>query len=84
MGRNFDDPSVREDIKSRPFEVIRGENNRPEIRVQFKGEIVTYSPEYISSLILGEFKRVAEEFLGHAINSVVLTVVSFLKLHCIE
>lgn len=42
------------------FSVLRTDGDKPAIRVQFKGECKTFSPEQISALVLSNMKDVAE------------------------
>ena len=37
IGRRFSDPIVQEDMKHWPFEVVRGDGDKPLIEVEFKG-----------------------------------------------
>ena len=39
IGRTYDDPEVQRDIKLWPFKVIKGDNNKPKIEVEYKGKI---------------------------------------------
>ena len=44
IGRRFDDPEVKADMKHWPFTVIEKEGN-PFVEVEFDGETKTYSPQ---------------------------------------
>ncbi|CAH8469555.1 unnamed protein product [Heterobilharzia americana] len=76
IGRRFDDPSVQSDMKHWPFEVIR-EGDKPKIRVEYKGERKTFSPEEISSMVLTKMKEVAEAYLGKTVTDAVVTVPAY-------
>ena len=63
IGRRFDDSSVQSDMKFWPFKVIN-ENGKPKIQVEYKGEVKTFYPEEISSMVLLKMKETAEAYLG--------------------
>jgi L1 cell adhesion molecule like protein len=42
--------------------------------VEFKGERKQFSPEEISSMVLGKMKEIAETFLGKPVKKAVVTV----------
>ena len=63
IGRRFDDSSVQSDMKFWPFKVI-SENGKPKIQVEYKGEVKTFFPEEISSMVLLKMKETAEAYLG--------------------
>jgi heat shock 70kDa protein 1/2/6/8 len=73
IGRKFDDPVVQSDLKHWPFKIIRGENDKPMIQVQFKREIKLFQPEEISAMVLGEMKKNAEAYLGKTVKKAVIT-----------
>jgi len=77
IGRKFGDPSVQDDMKHWPFKVIRGEGDKPNIQVQFKGESKTFSPEEISSMVLLKMKETAEAYLGGKVRDAVVTVPAY-------
>ncbi|KAL6594770.1 heat shock protein 70 [Neocallimastix californiae] len=77
IGRNFNDEMLQSDIKRWPFKVIEKYNGKPYIRVNYKNEIKDYSPEEISSMILKEMKRTAEDYIGNEINNAVITVPAY-------
>ena len=60
IGRRIDDPVVVEDVKSWPFRVVAGGEDglKPRICVEFKGEKKEFTPEEISSMVLGKMKEV--------------------------
>lgn len=64
IGRSYDDDEVTADKKHWPFHVIRGEANKPLIQVVYCGEEKIFSPEQISSMVLGKMKQIAENYLG--------------------
>jgi len=63
IGRRFDDSSVQSDMKFWPFKVI-SENGKPKIQVEYKGDLKTFYPEEISSMVLLKMKETAEAYLG--------------------
>jgi heat shock protein 1/8 len=77
IGRRFDDESVQSDIKHWPFKVTKGPNGKPLIHAEYKGEHKTFTPEEISSMVLGKMKEIAESYLGHSIEKTVITVPAY-------
>ncbi|HQH40107.1 MAG: molecular chaperone DnaK [Bacteroidales bacterium] len=71
MGETYD--QVTKEIQRVPFEVIRGENNTP--RVKIMGRL--YSPQEISAMILQKMKKTAEDYLGHEVTEAVITVPAY-------
>jgi len=59
-------------IKHVQYDVVN-ENNKPRVRIGEK----TFSPEEISSYIVGKMKKVAEEYLGEEVKDAVITVPAF-------
>ena len=53
IGRRFDDPEVKEDMKNWPFTIV-DKNDAPFIQVEFEGETKTYSAQgkFLISLTL--------------------------------
>ncbi|TGZ62404.1 hypothetical protein CRM22_007466 [Opisthorchis felineus] len=76
IGRRFDDPSVTADRKHWPFEVVQ-EGGKPKVRVEYKGEVKTFSPEEISSMVLTKMKETAEAYLGTKVKDAVVTVPAY-------
>ena len=77
IGRKFSDPVIRNEIESFPFEVIDGGDDKPKIKVNYKGEEKTYHPEEISSMILVKMKEIAESYIGHDVVDAVITVPAY-------
>ncbi|XP_076334226.1 heat shock 70 kDa protein cognate 4-like [Tachypleus tridentatus] len=76
IGRKWDDPSVAQDMKHWPFEVI-SEAGKPKIKVEYKGETKNFFPEEISSMVLIKMKEIAEAYLGKNITNAVITVPAY-------
>ncbi|CUM67806.1 uncharacterized protein PRCAT00005512001 [Priceomyces carsonii] len=76
IGRKFDDAEVQGDLKHFPFKVI-DKGGKPQIQVEYKGETKVFTPEEISSMVLGKMKETAEEFLGTKVNDAVVTVPAY-------
>jgi hypothetical protein len=53
IGRRFDDPTVKKDMETWPFKVI-DEGGNPKVQVEYLGESKIFSPQEISSMILGK------------------------------
>jgi molecular chaperone DnaK len=78
MGRKWGEPAgrelpVEEDAKRKTYKVTRGPNN--EVRVLMGGK--EYSPQEISSMILGKLKADAETYLGEKVTEAVITVPAY-------
>ena len=64
-------------MKHWPFKVVQGEGGRPKVQVDVKGEIKTFTPEEISSMVLTKMKETAEAFLGRTVTDAVVTVPAY-------
>ncbi|PSK40582.1 heat shock protein SSA2 [Candidozyma pseudohaemuli] len=76
IGRKFDDAEVQGDAKHFPFKIV-DKGGKPNIQVEYKGETKVFSPEEISSMVLGKMKETAESFLGTTVNDAVVTVPAY-------
>jgi molecular chaperone DnaK (HSP70) len=76
MGRTFDDPIVKKEIKNFPYKVIN-DNNKCLVEVIYKGETKRFSPEEISAMILSNMKETAEAYLGKKVRNAVITVPAY-------
>ena len=77
IGRKFEDNHVQADMKHFPFEVISGDDSKPMVQVEFKGENRKFSPEEISSMVLTKMKGIAEAYLGNDVTDAVITVPAY-------
>jgi molecular chaperone DnaK len=73
IGRKFDSSEVQNDIKILPYKIQRAENG--DVRINLRGK--QYSPAEISSFILSNIKKTAEEYLGEKIIDAVVTVPAY-------
>lgn len=76
MGRKYSDPSVQNDIKHLQYNVI-DKNDKPMIKINYKGEERILSPEEISAAILSKMKETAEAYLGKEVKNAVITVPAY-------
>jgi len=77
IGREFNDPLVQADAKHWPFAIVRGDKNKPQIQVEYKGETRKFQAEEISSMVLVKMKETAEAYLGQTITNAVITVPAY-------
>ncbi|MFC1881457.1 molecular chaperone DnaK [Thermodesulfobacteriota bacterium] len=73
IGRKFASKQVQDDIKVLPFKIEQASNG--DIRINLKGK--QHSPAEISSYILSNIKKTAEEYLGETITDAVITVPAY-------
>eukprot|EP01079_Euglenida_sp_SAG-EU17-18_P004790 gene4790-4955_t len=66
IGRNFDDAQLQKDMKTWPFKVVKRDDDKPAIQVEYLGKTETFLPEQISSMVLTKMKAVSENYLGYA------------------
>jgi len=76
IGRKFADASVQSDMKHWPFTVV-DQNSLPKLKVEYKNEEKTFTPEEISSMVLTKMKETAEAYLGHDVKDAVVTVPAY-------
>jgi molecular chaperone DnaK len=73
IGRRFDSAEVQKAIDLCPFEIVRGANDDPRIKIAGK----TFTCPEIAGIILREMKRVAEEYIGEPVSDAVITVPAY-------
>jgi len=73
IGRKFDSKEVQQDIKNLPYKIEKASNG--DVRINLKG--TRYSPAEISSFILANIKKTAEEYLGEPVTDAVITVPAY-------
>jgi len=73
IGRKYDSPEVQKDLKILPYKIEKASNN--DVRINLRGK--PYSPAEISSFILADIKKSAEEYLGETITDAVITVPAY-------
>ena len=71
MGETFD--KVQKEIKRMPYEVVKGENNTPRVKIDDR----KYTPQEISAMILQKMKKTAEDYLGTEVTEAVITVPAY-------
>ncbi|CAF3478985.1 unnamed protein product, partial [Rotaria sp. Silwood2] len=76
IGREFNDPSVQQDIRHFPFTVIE-KNSKPIIQINTGKEQKLFTPEEISAMILGKMRETAEAYLGKKVTRAVVTVPAY-------
>src|SRR3989344_9150700 len=73
IGHSFDEPGVKKDAESVPFDVHKSANGGVEVTMADK----KYRPEEISRMILQKLKQDAETKLGETITEAVITVPAY-------
>ena len=73
IGRKFASPEVQNDIKILPYKLEQASNG--DIRINLRGK--QHSPAEISSFILANIKKTAEEYLGETVSDAVITVPAY-------
>jgi L1 cell adhesion molecule like protein len=80
IGRQFEDTTVKANIKHWPF-TVTSDGGNPKIQVHYKGGTKNFSPEEISSMVLTKMKEIAEAYLGNTVTSAVITVPAHFNLN---
>ena len=74
IGRKFDDPVTKKDIKMVPYAIVKADNG--DAWVDGRGD-EKYSPSQISAFLLQKMKQTAEDYLGEAVTQAVITVPAY-------
>lgn len=69
MGADFNDENVKKMQKLATYDIVN-KSGKPYVKIDDK----EYSPEQISSMIVGKMKKVAEDYVGGEIKDAVITV----------
>ncbi len=77
IGRKVTDDSVKSDMKHWPFKLEGDSDDKPLIKVDYKEEEKTFTPEEISSMVLIKMKEIAEAYLGKDVKNAVITVPAY-------
>jgi len=73
IGRKFDSPEVKKDVKISPYKITRAKNTDAQITVRG----ADHSAAEISSMVLQKMKQTAEEYLGEKVTDAVITVPAY-------
>jgi molecular chaperone DnaK len=68
IGRQYDSAEVQNDIKVLPYKIEKASNDAVQINLRGK----PYTPAEISSFILANIKKTAEEYLGETVSDAVM------------
>jgi L1 cell adhesion molecule like protein len=66
IGRRFDDEHTTKDIQSWPFKVV-DQDGSPFVEVEYLGEVKTFSPQEISSMVLTKVRNRSSPTTDHKI-----------------
>ncbi len=73
IGRKYDSPEIQSDKKVLPYEIEKASNGDTRIKLRN----IALSPAEISSYILANIKKTAENYLGETVTEAVLTVPAY-------
>ena len=73
IGRKYESAEVQNDIKVLPYKIENASNG--DVRINLRGK--QHSPAEISSFILANIKKAAEEYLGETVTDAVITVPAY-------
>eukprot|EP00468_Gymnochlora_sp_CCMP2014_P002522 CAMPEP_0167761918 /NCGR_PEP_ID=MMETSP0110_2-20121227/12450_1 /TAXON_ID=629695 /ORGANISM="Gymnochlora sp., Strain CCMP2014" /LENGTH=644 /DNA_ID=CAMNT_0007648677 /DNA_START=90 /DNA_END=2024 /DNA_ORIENTATION=+ len=76
IGRKFNDASVQFDKKTWPFKIVSN-SGKPMIEATYMGQVKTFAPEEISSMVLSKMKATAEAYIGKKVDKAVITVPAY-------
>ncbi|EDO15476.1 hypothetical protein Kpol_472p7 [Vanderwaltozyma polyspora DSM 70294] len=75
IGRSFDSTEIQKDIKSMSYKIVPSPQNGQAYLSAKNGKV--FSPSEISSVILKELKKTAEDYLDETIDKAVITVPAY-------
>lgn len=73
IGRRWDDPEVKKDVKNLPFEMRESKNGGVEVKMGDKW----FTPQEVSAKVLAKIKKDAEAYLGEEVKEAVITVPAY-------
>jgi len=76
IGREWNEPSVQNDRKFFPFEILN-KKSKPLIKVETSSGAKELSAEEVSAMVLSKMKAIAEDYLGQNVTRAVVTVPAY-------
>merc|ERR1712173_126094 len=76
IGRKYEDSAVQSDMKHWPFQVVNS-GGLPKLKVEYKNEEKSFTPEEISAMVPVKMKETAETYLGTEVKDAVVTVPAY-------
>merc|ERR1712173_355950 len=76
IGRKYEDSAVQSDMKHWPFQVVNS-GGLPKLKVEYKNEEKSFTPEEISAMVPVKMKETAETYLGTEVKNAVVTVPAY-------
>ena len=73
IGRKYSSTEVQNDIKILPYKIEQADNG--DVRINMRGK--QHSPAEVSSFILANIKKTAEEYLGEKVTDAIVTVPAY-------
>lgn len=73
IGRRYEDPEVKKDMKQVPYKIIKANNGDAWLEAQGK----TYSPSQIGAFVLTKMKETADNYIGQSVKNAVVTVPAY-------
>lgn len=73
IGRRYESLEVQQDVTILPYKIEKASND--DVRINLRGK--HYSPAEISSFILADIKKSAEEYFGETVTDAVITVPAY-------
>lgn len=77
IGRKFSEKVVQDDKKLWSFDVVDDGKDKPQIKVEYKGEEKKFYAEEISAMVLSKLKETVEAYVGQDVSDVVITVPAY-------
>ena len=75
IGKKYEDPDIKENIKYWPFEIIKEPNSDFfKIKVTYKKQEKKYTPIEILTMFLEKIKKNALDYLGQEIKNIIITM----------
>jgi len=73
IGRKFNDPETKHDMKNSTFEIVQAKNGDAWVKAQGK----EYSPSQVGAFVLTKMKETAEGYMGVKVKNAVITVPAY-------
>lgn len=73
IGRKYASPEVQNDISILPYKIQQASNG--DVRIDLRGNLA--SPAEVSSYVLANIKKTAEDYLGETVTDAVITVPAY-------